>query len=353
MVKSKYIFPILGILVFNLLPALFLAPDLLYVSLLCLFTLILGFSLSNNIPSKNLIINLNNSLVLIFFILFIISEAFFGFNNFFSPFVQNVEMLLENHKKSERNIPELIRDIIRSFFLISTLLFSRKNKIIGLFLLIFYAFLVSSTSRSSFLIFSGLGLLNFTTIKFNYKTLSIVFILYIVFNYVSKLREDDKNAVLGNPIITAAAYPIISLNDLNNSEFRGSAFDYFIQLLIKPLPGFLFSPFGGKPIFSFNAVLTEELGSRLINDGTAISVYTSGAPFIFYKPLIIVVFIHVIIYLIIGVFFNYIKDYNVLFYYCGISVFFLHRSNLLDIISLIIFMYFSIFVLKKISLING
>jgi hypothetical protein len=292
-------------------------------------------------------------LVFIFLFSFIVIEFYFNFNDFFSPFEEEVSIVLENYKKTEQNFLELVRQLFRSLFLISTLLYSRKYKLSGMILLIFYAFMVSNISRSAFVIYMSLGFLNFTEVKFNFRTFSFLFILYAIFNSVSILRGDDKNAVLGNSVYTAAAYPMITLSDLNDSAYRGNAIDYMGQLLIKPFPGFLFSPFGGKPIFSFNVELTEKLGTISVNDGSPISVFTSGAPFIYYKPLYLVFFIHVFIYFIIGIFFNFIKNYSIFFYYCGISIFFLHRSNLLDIISFIILMFFTIIILTKINYKNG
>ncbi len=337
----------MGIISFNLLPAYFLEPELLYIGFLCLATYFIGFKLSDRIVITELNITLNK-IILIFSLTFFIGiEAVFKFSDFFSPFMDNVESALQSHKKTEQDLLELARSLGRSIFLISTLLFSRKYKFTGLILLVFYAFMVSGISRSAFIIYLSLGFLNFFELKINLKLAFLLLSLYIVFNFVSKLRKDDENAVLGNPIFTAAAYPIITLKNLNDSEYRGLASNYFLQLLIKPVPGFFFKPFGGKPIFSFNAELTESLNSKLITDGSPISVFTSGAPFVYYRPIYIVFLIHVLMYVLIGFFFNYIRNYRVLNYYCGISVFFLHRSNLLDIISFIIIILFTIIIFKK------
>ena len=350
----KYLFPVFGILLFNIIPAYFLSNDLIYIGLLCFLTVFIGFFFSDKFSESRLVLKSNTKLIYFVFILFLITEGLYGFDDFFTPFMSSVEEVLEHHKKTEKSIFEILRELVRTLFLITSLLFCRHNKLKGFFFLITYAFLVSSISRSAFILYSGLALSNFIKPKFNLRTLSILIVIFLIFTGISKLREDDENAVLGNSVFTAVGYPIISLSTLSESTYRGSAVDYLVQLGIKPIPGFLFSPFGmNKPIFSFNAELTESIGSKLINDGAAISVYTSGAPFIYYEPIYFVFMIHIFIYFIIGMFCNYISDFRILGYYVGLSIFFLHRSNLLDIVSFLIISYLVIFFLKKYENING
>jgi hypothetical protein len=347
--KLKYLFPVFGILFFNIIPAYFLANNLIYIGLLCLSTVFIGLFFSDKFSVCRLVLKSNTKFIYFVFILFLIIEGLHGFDDFFSPFMSSVGEVLEHHKKTEKSIFEILRELVRTLFLMTSLFFCSQNKLKGFFFLITYAFIVSSISRSAFVLYSGLALLNFIEPKFNLRTLSILIVIFLIFTGISKLREDDKNAVLGNSVFTAAGYPIISLSTLSESDYRGSAVDYLVQLGIKPIPGFLFSPFGmNKPIFSFNAELTESIGSKLINDGAAISVYTSGAPFIYYKPMYLVFLIHIFIYFIIGMFCNYISDLRILSYYVGVSIFFLHRSNLLDIVSFLIISYLVIFLLKKI-----
>jgi hypothetical protein len=341
----------LAISTFVVIPGILLTDSLWIYGLALFACSLIGYFISSKFKVPSLKVKYSRLLLYLAFACFLISEFAFGLKDFISLNQSAVDNYLNNGSFDESaKFLDLIQNFIRTFFLVTVLINSDANRIVASIMILFYGLFISGISRSSIAIFLMLSLFVLFQNRNLWKLILITIITISSFSYFSGLRGDNETSALGNPLVTAIGFPILNLESIIDSDMSGESKDFIMQLAIKPIPGFIFSIFGHpKPIINFNANLTERITGSLISANRPISVYTSAAVLVYYKPFISSFVICCLIYALVGAFFLYIKNHKLLTIYSLIALFFLHRSNLLDIISFVILHLIIIFIYKLLS----
>lgn len=336
-----------SIFVFILLPGLILTDDVGIYGFYLGFLAFLGYWISKNFK-RYLMLDApmpDRFLLYASFIAFVFVMALDSFQTFVSFSQDTIDQYLNSDSilKSKGGY-EILISLISTFFVYSIFACAQKYKFDSAVLIVLYGLFVSGASRSSLLVYIICGVFIF---KQSTKKLTIVLVLgfgLLLFLLFSYFRGDFSTSALGNPIFTAVGFPAINMQSIIDLNLNDNAGLYFEQLIIKPLPNFLYQIFGiEKPIFNFNASVTELITFSSISSDRPISVYTAAAPLVYYHPFFVTVSIVIFIYIIIGSFFYSIINNPPYYYYCIISLFFLHRSNLLDVISLVFSSLLTIF----------
>ncbi len=339
--NSFFIAAMLGNILYVFIPSFLLLPDYLLLSFYASIIIVLGVIIANRFPGPKLetsTIRIKKKWLFASIFALVLFKILLGEFSLFSFSEQSVQNYLDQKDQfSARGPIEILKIVIENYTLLLTLMYADKNRKSGAVLLIFLGLLNSSISRSNLAAYAATAFFVFYNGRLSAFRILIIISFGLFFFYISSIMRGDLNtSALGNVFFTAVGYPIINLSNLISYDISGSWFDYFIQLVIKPIPGFLFSPFGSKPVFNFNAEITTLISGSSISSEQPVSVFTFVAPLVYYKPILLTGFVMLIIYVIVFYFANYINNFRALGFYLAIVFFLIHRSNLLDFVSILI-----------------
>ncbi len=170
---------------------------------------------------------------------------------------------------------------------------------------------------------------------------------YFLFTIVSELRDKGQASYMTNEFFDAFLFPGLNLNLLvNNIAKYSSSFDYFLEIIKKIIPSFIYP----KEIFSFNIELTQVIYPHMGDEVSSISVFTYVSELIYFKPAIITAAIAGIVFRFLT--YHLMKLFRVLNLqvtesYLGIMSITLLRSRTLDVVSLYLFAIIFLIFIKK------
>jgi len=280
------------------------------------------------------------SKIFIFFsLLYVFFQIFF--NNAI-PFLNTVGSVVSEFKTNEgdgRTATNLL-DTIFSFAPI-VILASDLNKKYRYFL--YFLVIIPFIGISRGLLFFYLIVFFITEVKFNFfKWFIIIISIYLIISWVSVFRDGIDSGFNSNPFIDSFLAPVFNFTLLFQKDpTTFTSFEYFYQIIQKPIPSFIFE----KNILSTNLIYTRVLYEKV----ETISVFTYLPEIYFFgKNSMIQTFLLSVYFFILVKIVNTITRRSKYFYYAFAFLFvILLRSRFLDIISfslaMIICFYFNKF----------
>lgn len=263
------------------------------------------------------------------FIAFVLFYVFFQifFNNAI-PFFNTVDSVVSEYNKTEgygRSASSLL-DSILSFAPI-VILASDLNKKYRY--LLYFVVIIPFIGISRGLLFFYLTVFFLTEIKFNFfKWLIIIVSIYSIISWVSVLRDGVDSGYNANPFIDSFLAPVINLTLLFEKDITiFSSFEYFTQIIQKPIPSFIID----KNVLATNLIYTRALYDKV----ETISVFTYLPEIYFFgKNSFIQAFLVSIYFFVLVKVVNAVTKRSKYFYYAFAFLFvILLRSRFLDVIS--------------------
>ena len=266
------------------------------------------------------------SKIFIAFLLFYVFYQIF-FNNAL-PFFNTVDSLVFEYNKNEgygRSASSLLHTIL-SFapFVILASDLKKTHRY-----LLYFVVIIPFIGISRGLLLFYIAVFFFTEIKFNFfKWLIIIISTFFIISWVSVLRDGIGSGYNDNPFIDSYVAPVINFTLLyqkNSTIF--TSFEYFTQIIQKPIPSFLID----KNILSTNLIYTRELYNKV--DSISVFTYLPEIYFFGKNPFIQSFLVSIYFYVLVKVI-NTVTKRSKYFYYAFALLFLiLLRSRFLDVIS--------------------
>jgi hypothetical protein len=332
---------LMAIILYGIFPAVALSPATLPVQLLSVASACMGYVLfltffrkTPSIAPAEFDIRLVFSLV---FILLCI-KGLNGELSFLQFSGKDVDVYLNTTDQyAARNVGQIISNIIETATVIGILGSCARHPKTSAILLIIIAIFTLNIHRSVFAIYFFMALYCLSKGNISIGRITLFTCLSLaIFYLLSVVRGDTETSALGNVYLTAVGYPALNLQRLIDTGISGEWRSYVQQLLIKPFPATLLEPFGGKPIFNFNAEMTRIISGRDVDANQPISVFTAAGALAYYQPSYAAWIVQSFIYILVYIYGRAIERNQPILIFTAADLFMSHRSNLLDFVSDII-----------------